>query len=447
MARSFNGGAGNTDFLSVADNSVLRGMSQLTLNAWVKATAWTNATQGLIGKWATSNEYILRVTSAGVVQFFTNTTAVVSVSSAATVGTGAWHMVTATYDGSTMRIYIDAVLDSNTSSQSGSISNGTSSSLIMGADYDHNSDTLNGSEAEASVWSKALTGAEITAMYNSGVNAQIPSRTENASLVGYWPIWGVLSPEPDISGNANNATVTGTSKSAHAPMEFYLVQAAGPAIVTAATTVSQSFSSTPTVGNWVVTTYWGKETTGLLSTPSVTDNQSGNSYSSSFFTQDTLLNGGEFVGEAYGKVASASGTFTMTVTVSQTSRIDMVTKEFYASPSLSLDKHSTATGSSASPAPGSITTTSAPCMLSNVASSAGVSNPDSALSIPGGIYTGFGSDNNGATQTIGAAAFSTGGVVTTTNPTYAITSAAWACGQADYLLTSPQPPPVLLVLN
>lgn len=37
------------------------------------------------------------------------------------------------------------------------------------------------------------------------------------SLVGYWPLWGVNSPEIDLSGNGNTGTVTGATSSSDGP--------------------------------------------------------------------------------------------------------------------------------------------------------------------------------------------------------------------------------------
>ena len=37
----------------------------------------------------------------------------------------------------------------------------------------------------------------------------------------YLPMWGLSSPEPDLSGNANNGTLTGTSYADHPPVTGY----------------------------------------------------------------------------------------------------------------------------------------------------------------------------------------------------------------------------------
>lgn len=69
--------------------------------------------------------------------------------------------------------------------------------------------------AEAAIWSVGLSAAEIAALA-----AGVPPRLiRPESLWGYWPIWGVDSPEPDLSGNQRSLTVTGTlTRSNHAPI-------------------------------------------------------------------------------------------------------------------------------------------------------------------------------------------------------------------------------------
>jgi len=65
---------------------------------------------------------------------------------------------------------------------------------------------FDGKLADIGIWDAALTVAELSALAK-GVS---PLFVRPANLKGYWPMWGVGSPEADLSGNANNATVTGT---------------------------------------------------------------------------------------------------------------------------------------------------------------------------------------------------------------------------------------------
>ena len=68
----------------------------------------------------------------------------------------------------------------------------------------------NGGLAHVAVWNIALSAAEIE-MHRRGF---LPRAN---SLVGYWPLFGTVSPEPDWSGNNNHGTLTGTTQIDHPP--------------------------------------------------------------------------------------------------------------------------------------------------------------------------------------------------------------------------------------
>jgi hypothetical protein len=42
-----------------------------------------------------------------------------------------------------------------------------------------------------------------------------------SALSGWWPLDGLQSPEPDLSGNANNGTLTGTALAAGPPVMMF----------------------------------------------------------------------------------------------------------------------------------------------------------------------------------------------------------------------------------
>jgi hypothetical protein len=90
------------------------------------------------------------------------------------------------------------------------------------ADDPGNGRWFDGAVAEAALWSNWLTLPELNALL-AGVN---PQRIRPQSLVGYWPLWGLLSPEPDLSGNGNSMTLTGSPPAAnHAPVTLFTKKA------------------------------------------------------------------------------------------------------------------------------------------------------------------------------------------------------------------------------
>lgn len=109
-------------------------------------------------------------------------------------------------------------------------SEGTNTTAVAGAaawdgvqiggysDGDGDFDGLNGSIAEAGIWSVALTTAEILSL-SKGV---CPLLIRPASLVSYFPLIGrMASPEQDRRGNRHLTISAGWSQAAHPPRIFY----------------------------------------------------------------------------------------------------------------------------------------------------------------------------------------------------------------------------------
>jgi hypothetical protein len=71
----------------------------------------------------------------------------------------------------------------------------------------------NGLIAEFGCWNVVLSDAEVAAL---GAGA-LPSTVRPNALVGYWPLNGLVSPEPDLSGQAHNMTLHNTPLLAAGP--------------------------------------------------------------------------------------------------------------------------------------------------------------------------------------------------------------------------------------
>jgi hypothetical protein len=68
--------------------------------------------------------------------------------------------------------------------------------------------------ADVAIWPVALSQAELSAL-SKGAR---PNTIRPPSLIGWWPLDGIQSPEPDLSGNVNNGTLTGTTFAAGPPI-------------------------------------------------------------------------------------------------------------------------------------------------------------------------------------------------------------------------------------
>jgi len=129
---------------------------------------------------------------------------------------GNWHNITITSDNVTIRLYIDGV-QTGTDAFSSAINadGGPQFGWSSGDNFEWTGDL-----AEGAIWKGATLSAEEVAALANGVS---PLKFHRAELKGYWPLWGVADPEPDLSGNSHNSTsiTAGATQSDHAPVGRY----------------------------------------------------------------------------------------------------------------------------------------------------------------------------------------------------------------------------------
>jgi len=143
-----------------------------------------------------------------------------------TINLNQWYVVTMMYQNNN-GIYI--YLGTNGSSSQCGVNNGVGSTGVLVSSANnlimagpHGACATNswsvctyftGLVAETAVWNAALTADQInTLVWMCPGSPKFFPRP-----VGYWPLWGAASPEPDQSGNVINATVTGTAVDVHPP--------------------------------------------------------------------------------------------------------------------------------------------------------------------------------------------------------------------------------------
>ena len=199
----------------------LTGNAPLTMNAWEKTTSTSNATFLSFGVYPNNAQISELKINGGQYGYFGNANDC-AVGGASVIADGNWHMVTATFDGSTMTVYKDG---SKQTSCSMTLNNG-SSGLYVGRSAATRSDLGNfyftGSVDEPAVWGRALSAAEVSSLYNSGAGKQGPfSDSITAATVG--GTLGTALPATQLatamSGvNVQNATWSVTSGSLPAGM-------------------------------------------------------------------------------------------------------------------------------------------------------------------------------------------------------------------------------------
>jgi hypothetical protein len=79
---------------------------------------------------------------------------------------------------------------------------------------------LLGALADVAIWKARLSVLELGAL----ANGARPNTIRSANLVRWYPLGGIQSPEPDLSGNAFNGTLTGTNPAFGPPIAPFTPQ-------------------------------------------------------------------------------------------------------------------------------------------------------------------------------------------------------------------------------
>ena len=148
-------------------------------------------------------KYILKLDNHGKVSFglYNPTWSSVTTDWADRVIDTDWHNVIVTYDGSFLKMYLDAILIKTTTT-SGEI-NSTTSDIFIG-----NEDTRNDFSAlidQVAIYTSTLTPEEITELYQNTPNPG----TGNQDFISHWKLNSNLESTAIDSESTNNGTITG----------------------------------------------------------------------------------------------------------------------------------------------------------------------------------------------------------------------------------------------
>lgn len=179
----------------------------VSMECWVKVAAFktgTAITSGVIGMESGYDAAMLRFGDAGIganqLQFVLGIAGDhQKLTSPTLFAANTWYHIAGTFDGTTMRLYVNGVLNTSQAMPGSVLGTGP---FTIGRDYD-NTRILNGSVDEVRVWSRTLTAAEIAA------NACAVSPTATG-LIGYWKLDnGSGTTATDASSGNHPATLIG----------------------------------------------------------------------------------------------------------------------------------------------------------------------------------------------------------------------------------------------
>lgn len=189
-----NGANFNVSNAYLSRNSFTINQTAFSISAWFKTSAsapsdiysilcqdYTGGSPSRVFQFAINNSSNFRF-----IRFGSSNNLLTNISNSTPLNNGIWHHVVATFSNSVgSRIYVDGVL---TGSDSVLTSNNSSLSIptLMGAsqgDSGSIGNYFNGQIDEVGIWSRALSGSEVSELYNGGAGLSYPfTSTFNPAL-------------------------------------------------------------------------------------------------------------------------------------------------------------------------------------------------------------------------------------------------------------------------
>lgn len=230
QAFNFNG----SGYVSVNDNTTLNPTNQITVDSWVNTTS-SGSFEGMVSKFNHSNgnvtddSYNLSLETDGRVRWQVVTSANSSgyiLDSPNPINDGAWHFVAGTYDGTTMRLYVDGV-EVASAAASGTITSSTTPLYIGGGLFADAPNYFTGMLDEVEIFSRALTATEVSDIFNAGGAGKckaIPTEGEFGNISTR--VYVGIGDNVPIAGFIIKSDASPTP----APAKRVLIRAIGPSI-------------------------------------------------------------------------------------------------------------------------------------------------------------------------------------------------------------------------
>jgi hypothetical protein len=208
MSRVFDSSqvGANLQTIITPSSAVYNNLQAWTMACWVNPTTDTGFSALITKDPQTSYGIQLNLEAGLKVQGFGNyTVATPTTTTNEAVSLNTWSHLAATFDNAGDRkvhIYINGIeaTYSVQNAASGTIIDDSAHGWVFGSDT-FSGDSLNGSIAEGAIYNTALTSGQVATLVASTVGA-------TGSPVGYWHFCGFASPEPDSSGNGNDAVLS-----------------------------------------------------------------------------------------------------------------------------------------------------------------------------------------------------------------------------------------------
>jgi uncharacterized repeat protein (TIGR02543 family) len=185
---------GVDDYVQVDDSATLRITNQITIDAWIKPSSLGGRVVDKILAGG-GNGYLLD-TYGSRIRFIVDS---MSVNGGTSLTPGVWTHIAATYDGSSLKVYLNGVLDGTFTPASPPAIPTNNLPLRIGADS-NGSSLFTGLIDEVEIFNRALSVGEISALHNAGSAGKCRC-TESPSGLTNW--WGGDNNALDMVGGKN----------------------------------------------------------------------------------------------------------------------------------------------------------------------------------------------------------------------------------------------------
>ena len=203
---------GTDDYVALGNSSDLA-PANITVSLWFKASGTVGSFNYLFAReGALYGSYLLRYTSANKLNIFIGHagSSTTDITSSSTYTLTDWHHVAFTYDQTNLKLYVDgseaaSVAKTTAINYTPSTSYGTDNTYIGKGTFQDNAEGL---IDEVALFNTALSGSDITAIYNSGT----PDDLSSYSPVGWWRMGdndgGTGTTVTDQGSGSNDGTLT-----------------------------------------------------------------------------------------------------------------------------------------------------------------------------------------------------------------------------------------------
>jgi hypothetical protein len=236
---------GSVDYIDVEDRLDLD-PTGFTLSAWIKRDAADSGTKSIISKRPTSfgpttEGYDLRILDNNTIQMYWRNGGPQSISTSTSIPDDEWHHIAAIYDGTTIYLYIDGVIDNSIARTPPVATN--HSFIIAASGKGTTTQHFRGNIDEVRVWDTALSEDQLRFVMNQEIedNAgqvmgkELPSSITKhdidaipwSDLAGYYPMTVyTYTNTDDASGNGNQGALRNLNTVARqtAPLPYVSTQ-------------------------------------------------------------------------------------------------------------------------------------------------------------------------------------------------------------------------------